>query len=69
MFWEGATNTAGKEPIEALINLWRLTNIVFWIKSTFEEMVTKTCIWPRTFKSTIVASASNTTILLNELVG
>jgi hypothetical protein len=21
MFWEGATNTAGKEPIEALINL------------------------------------------------
>jgi hypothetical protein len=21
LFWEGATNTAGKEPIEALINL------------------------------------------------
>jgi hypothetical protein len=32
-------------------------------------MVTKTCIWPRTLESTVIASASNTTILLNEFAG
>jgi hypothetical protein len=29
LFWKGATNTVGKEPIKALINLRRLTDIVF----------------------------------------
>jgi hypothetical protein len=29
LFREGATNAAGKEPIEALINLERLTDIAF----------------------------------------
>jgi hypothetical protein len=42
LFQEGAMNTAGKEPIEALINLWRLTSIALWIKSIFEEMIIKT---------------------------
>jgi hypothetical protein len=42
LFREGATNTARKEPIEALIKLWRLTDIALWIKLTFEEMLIKT---------------------------
>jgi hypothetical protein len=42
LFREGATNTAEKEPIKALINLSRLTNIVFSVKSVFEEMLMKT---------------------------
>jgi hypothetical protein len=42
LFREGAMNTAGKDPIEALINLWRLTDIALWIKSIFEEMIIKT---------------------------
>jgi hypothetical protein len=33
LFWEGAVNTAGKEPIKALINLRRLTDIVLLNKS------------------------------------
>jgi hypothetical protein len=33
LFQEGAANTAGKEPIEALINLRRLTDIVLLNKS------------------------------------
>jgi hypothetical protein len=38
LFWEGATNMVGKEPIEAL------TGIVFRIKQPLEEMFMKTCI-------------------------
>jgi hypothetical protein len=34
LFQEGTTNAAEKEPIEALVNLWRLTGIVFRIKAT-----------------------------------
>jgi hypothetical protein len=37
LFREGAANTAGKEPIEALINLWRLTDIVLLNKSNLLE--------------------------------
>jgi hypothetical protein len=33
LFWEEATNAAGKEPIKALINLRRLMDIVLLNKS------------------------------------
>jgi hypothetical protein len=33
LFQEGAANAAGKDPIEALINLQRLTDIVLLNKS------------------------------------
>jgi hypothetical protein len=69
LFREGATNVAGKEPIEALINLWRLTDIVLLNKSNLWINDYKKCIWPKTLESMVVASASNTSILLNELVG
>jgi hypothetical protein len=41
LFQEGTTNAVGKEPIEALINLWRLMDIVLQNKSN----LLKKCLW------------------------
>jgi hypothetical protein len=50
LFRKGATNTAGKEPIEALVNLWRRTGIVFRIKAiswrnVYENLYCQITIW------------------------